>query len=197
MRFIIVLGIIAYVLWLIYFRSLYFLIKYKRNKSGIPLLKQMEKQEIVDLLKQIGYPDLKAVYINEASDIVIEGKHGEYKVITEDNILYITKKGAGKKQAMYFSEEAECIKQYIQKTLDTNAPINAYQTYKNLKNARKKTFIMYYGIIIAFIIFVVYFVTNYLSYSNMIKESYLEPYTNEKTIGQAFEDFFGNTKWTN
>ena len=163
MRFIIVLGIIAYVLWLIYFRSLYFLIKYKRNKSGIPLLKQMEKQEIVDLLKQIGYPDLKAVYINEASDIVIEGKHGEYKVITEDNILYITKKGAGKKQAMYFSEEAECIKQYIQKTLDTNAPINAYQTYKNLKNARKKTFIMYYGIIIAFIIFVVYFVTNYLS----------------------------------
>lgn len=197
MRFIIVLGIIAYVLWLIYFRSLYFLIKYKRNKSGIPLLKQMEKQEIVDFLKQIGYPDLKAVYINEASDIVIEGKHGEYKVITEDNILYITKKGAGKKQAMYFSEEAECIKQYIQKTLDTNAPINAYQTYKNLKNARKKTFIMYYGIIIAFIIFVVYFVTNYLSYSNMIKESYLEPYTNEKTIGQAFEDFFGNTKWTN
>ncbi len=197
MRFIIVLGIIAYVLWLIYFRSLYFLIKYKRNKSGIPLLKQMEKQEIVDFLKQIGYPDLKAVYINEASDIVIEGKHGEYKVTTEDNILYITKKGAGKKQAMYFSEEAECIKQYIQKTLDTNAPINAYQTYKNLKNARKKTFIMYYGIIIAFIIFVVYFVTNYLSYSNMIKESYLEPYTNEKTIGQAFEDFFGNTKWTN
>ncbi len=64
MRFIIVLGIIAYVLWLIYFRSLYFLIKYKKEINLVYLLlKQMEKQEIVDLLKQIGYPDLKAVYI--------------------------------------------------------------------------------------------------------------------------------------
>lgn len=196
MGIIIILGIIAYILWLGCFRSLYFFIKYQKNKAGIPLLKEMEKQEIIDFLKQVAYPDLKAVYVNEASDIVIEGKHEEYKVTTEDNILYVMKKGTGKKQAMYFSEEAECIKQYIQKTLNADAPINAYQAYKSLKSARKKTFIMYYGIFIVFIIFASYSITNHLSYSNMIKESYLESYNTEKTIGQAFDDFFGNTKWT-
>lgn len=74
MGIIIILGIIAYILWLGCFRSLYFFIKYQKNKAGIPLLKEMEKQEIIDFLKQVAYPDLKAVYVNEASDIVIEGK---------------------------------------------------------------------------------------------------------------------------
>ncbi len=124
----------------------------------------------------------------------MEAKHGEYKVVVEENILHIIKKEAAKKQEMYFSEEAECIRKYIQKAINADAPINAYQAYKNLKNARKKTFIIYYGVALAFILFAAYSVRNQLSSSNMVKESYLKSYSEEKTIGRAFEDFFGNTK---
>ena len=63
MGLIIILGIIVYILWLTCFRYFYFVIKYQKNKTGIPLQKQMEKQEVIDFLKQVDYPDLKAVYI--------------------------------------------------------------------------------------------------------------------------------------
>ncbi len=183
---IIVLGIIAYILWLTCFRYFYFVIKYQKNKSGIPLQKQMEKQEVIDFLKQVNYPDLKTVYVNEAADIIIEGKHGEYKAIIENNILYITKKEAAKRQAMYFSEEAECIKQYIQKTIDVDAPINAYQSYKNLKSARKKTFILYYGTIIAVILFAIYTYINEFSPKDTIKEPYEYQYDSSyNSIGDS------------
>lgn len=209
------------VVWFMFGRGAVIVWKHK-NDEGTVIPEGMDKDQVIDILKKdAAYPDIKAFYFDENGNICIEGKYDTYSVDIIDGKAYVNdpmfEDGAfedGNKavsslaKAGYWKirlkrknqkrvEELECIRAYVAKALDHNAPINAHQKYKNMKTARKySTIISIVCAVLAIVLFVVA-ISGGIGNSMVdgVKNAYLNSYSSEITIGQAFGEFFANPSW--
>ena len=94
-------------------------------------------------------------------------------------------------------EELLCIRAYITKVFNHNAPINAYKKYTDMTRARKYSGITTVICIILVAILLVCAIANGTEEQTIdsVKFAYFEDYSKEVSIGKALDDFFANPTW--
>lgn len=222
MLVILAVALLIFVFWVVYGRGALIVYKYQKD-DGVELPEGMSKDDFSDVLKkEMSYPDLKTVYFDELGNVCLECMYDTYALEIIDGKAYINDPlyqdpetlKCSNKAVTFLSiigywrirlrrknqkriEEIECIRSYIVKMLNHDAPINAHRQYKNFKNARKYSLIVsIIGVILAIALFGSAFsndTQNEKIYG--IKHAYLEAYSSDVTIGDAFDAFFSNSTW--
>lgn len=202
MKFIFILAFL-YFLWQLDGRNIYICFRYSKEK-GIPFNYEISREELMEKIrKDLHYPGLKETYYDECGRITLRCTFGPHSLKMEDGVLYISKSealGSIRKKSHYL-EEAECIKAYIQKMFDPDAPVNPSHRYNKLKKFRVKTLVAIAIVFIcagAMLIYADSESPNSLvdaTKSSNISQSYLTSYSETVTIGEAFDNFFSETEW--
>lgn len=197
MSTLLVLAAAAWLFWNLSFRAVYISLKY-RNARPIPYPGGMDKENIFQLLKEkLDYPTKKALYYNERGEITIECKYGQHVLTIDNSNIYIGRNGSHHAKN---TEEAECLDSYIRKIFNPNEPVNPYRQYKKMKSHRKNWILIQVVVIIACIIaFSIGAGESDLGdayMSNNISVSYLTQYSSTISIGDAFDNFFDDGKWS-
>lgn len=210
------------VVWFMFGRGALIVYKHKKDE-GVPVPEGMDKDQIMDLIKKDAmYPDIKTFYFDENGDICVEGKYDTYTIEINEGKMYVNdpmleEEGAfecGNKAVSFLAnvgywkirfkrrnqkrvEEIECVRAYVAKALDHNAPVNANRKYADMVKARKYyTLIGVVGIVLAVVLLVVSFTIGAQNQKiNEVKNAYLKSYSTEVTIGDAFENFVSNPVW--
>ena len=186
----------AWILWILAFREAYIGLKY-RKPMPISLSDNIEKEELYTILKEkLDYPSKIEIYYDEYGNIAITGKYGVHILTISDENLYISRNNSHKNRNM---EEAECLGAYIQKLFDSDAPVNPYLMYKKMTNYGKKrlgitAFLLLFCLVVSLSAIKDSDVDDGFS-SNNISSSYLTGYSEDITIGEAFDNFFANGEW--
>lgn len=210
------------VVWFMFGRGALIVYKHKKDE-GVSIPDGMDKDQIIDVLKKDAmYPDIKEFYFDENGDICIDGKYDTYNVEIIDGRAYINdpmleENGAfegGNKTVSSLAkigywkirlkrknqkrvEEIECIRAYVAKAFNHNAPVNANQKYKSMKTARKYSNIISIVCTVLAVVLIIIAVSGGASDSkvNGVKDAYLKSYSDEITIGEAFNEFFSDPTW--
>ena len=149
------------------------------------------------------YPELKNIRINQHQQVIIEGKYSAHPITIKDNHLYVGRgERGGDQKATKCILEANIILNYLKKFFNPIAPIDPYEEFKKYKIRRKQPAFVTITVTIVFIIVLalnggdqaVKDATAGFSSSN-ISTSYLSQYSNKITVGEAFNNFFGDPKW--
>lgn len=186
----------AWFFWNACFRKTYIIIKYK-NPKPIKIPNNTEKEEVYKALNEkLNFPEKKSIFFDEYGNIVIECKYGNHPIIIEDNCIFVGRETAyGEKH----TEEAEVLDAYIRKIYDINAPVNPNEKYKKMKNYRKNWILIQIAMVAALLVMLAMGsheagIDDAVS-SNFISSSYLTQYSEEVTIGEAFDAFFADGSW--
>lgn len=149
------------------------------------------------------FPELKNIRINQQQQVVIEGKYSSHPITIKENALYI---GRGERNRDEHSTkcilEANVIVGYLKKFFNPLAPVDPYKEYKSYRLSRKQPAFVTLAVTIVFITMLA-FNADTLSVkeataglsSNNISISYLSQYSTDITIGEAFNNFFGDPNW--
>src|SRR5690606_1312940 len=149
------------------------------------------------------FPEIKNIRINQHGQVVIEGKYSAHPITIKDNALYVGRgERGGDQKATKCILEAYIIVNYLKKFFNPLAPVDAYEEYKKYKFRRKQPLFVTLSVTVAFIVTIalnggdqaIKEATTGLSSSN-ISTSYLSQYNSDVTIGDAFNNFFGDPKW--
>ena len=214
--------LLVFVFWIMYGRGALIVYKYKED-NGVTLPDGMDKDQLCEFLKKsLSYPDAKEIYFDEDGDICIECKYDTHVVSVFEGKAYVNdamyeNAGAfdgGNKAVTFLAnlgywkirfkrknqkriEEIECLRSYLVKALNHDAPINAHQKYTNFKNARKYTNIISAVAAALAVILVIAAFSSGLGNQkiNGVKYAYLNAYSTEITINEAFNDFFDDPTW--
>lgn len=212
---------LLFVVWVTYGRGAYIVYKHKKDE-GVVLPENMDTAQFMEMLKKnLGYKDAKEIFFDEDGEICIAGKYDTYSVQIQDGRVYVDdplyiqfnmeksktvsflanlgnfRIRSRKKKDRFRVEEIECIRAYVAKVFDHNAPVNPYKKYSNMKRAQK------YSIIVSVICIALVLVLFAVSLSNgaenqaidAIKYSYFDGYSSDIRIGEALDDFFANPTW--
>ena len=192
--------LVTYMLWILKGRELYVMFKHKKE-TGIPVPADLTREALMGKIKSdLDYPTLKESYYDENGQIILKCKHGAHALTIADKLLYVGRTNAKiTSKKSYYIEETECIKAYIWKLFDPDAPINPQAMYKKLKNHKRNTFLIT-------LLILTLFMSSFMMAadeagvmdgfdSKNISTSYLSEYSEEVTIGEAFNDFFGDPEW--
>jgi hypothetical protein len=197
----IVLALFGYVIYMLVIRSIVINAKYGKDNTGIPLPESFDPIKLLEFLRERGfsYPELKNIRYNESGQVIIEGKYASHALIIKDDTLYVDrgKKGGTRKQTNCILE-AVVIGHYLSKFFNPNAPVDAYKQYTSFKKRRWQPIIIIALLCCAFLIPAVFMSGKELVpqiTSDNISSSYLSEYSTKITIGDAFENFFGDPKW--
>lgn len=198
------LAFFGYIIYIKAIRPILINKKYKKDKTGIELSESFDNITLLDYLNKKGftYPELKNIRHNELGQVVIEGKYASHALEIKDNVLYVGRgeKGGDQKQA-HCILEAVIIGHYLAKLFNPNAPVDAYKEFMTFKNRRKQPLIVSTIIIVFFASVIIYQSGDDIALlapqhnSNNISSSYLNEYSTQKTVGEAFNAFFGEPKW--
>jgi len=217
--FLVVVAVL-FALWIMYGRGA--LIVYKHQKdAGTVLPENIDKDQVMDALKKdLGYKDAKEIFFDENGEICIAGKNDTYvveinegRVFLNDPLLvdtnydeskalsFLARLGSWrirtKKKNRQRVEEIECLRAYIAKVFDHNAPVNAHKKYTNMTRARKYSGIVSIICIALAVILLIVAISSGTNNSTIdgIKFAKLEAYSTEATIADAFNDFFADPEW--
>lgn len=195
------LILFVYAIWLPGGRSAYIRIKYHKE-TGILLPIEVNRDELMEKLQQnLHYPALKEIFYDELGRISLRCKFGTHSLRIEGRQLFVGKsetKMSSRVRAHYI-EEAECLKAYIQKIFNPDAPVNPSAIYQKLKNFRRNSLIASAALIILCAVLLVIGmdkagITDNVA-SQSISTSYLSQYSTTTTVGEAFSQFFSNPEW--
>lgn len=193
--------LLVYIFWLLIGRVAYIRIKY-RKETGISIPFEVTREELMEKLRrELHYPTLKEVFYDELGRITLRCKFGTHALRIEGRQLFVGKgeiKMSSRVQAHHI-EEAECLKAYIQKMFDPDAPVNPSVMYRKLKNFRRNSLVVTAVIFVLFGIAAVVGmdeagVTDGVASQN-ISTSYLSQYSETITVGEAFNQFFNDPEW--
>lgn len=214
--------VLLIIFWFMYGRGAWIIYNHKKD-DGVSLPENMDKDQVMDALKKdLSYKDTKEIYFDEHGEICITGKYDTYcvrlidgKACVDDLIIneYSTENVKSKAASFLIKsayvgslfdrknarkiEEMECIRAYITKVFDHNAPINAHKKYTAMKNARKYSAKISALLIAGFVALMIIVVMNNTGNANVVKDGYFSSYSTKITVGQAFDDFFSDPKWEN
>lgn len=200
LRITIVFGIFAYILWCQLFRKIYVARLYRKGSNSLIVDGDLTSIALQEQLKsKFTYPDLQSMHFDEQNNLVITTKKGLYTIIIDNGLLRVQSEEAfSEGKTTYRQEEAICIKNYIQQALDQQAIINPYNGYKKMKNGKLRRTLFGLAVSGFLIGFVAISGSEELGpafCSNNISKSYMNEYSTEITIGEAFDKFFTNSKW--
>lgn len=210
------------VIWFMFGRGALIVYKHKKD-TGVPIPNGMEKDQLIDVLKKDAvYPDIKAFYFDEEGNICVEGKFDTYKLNIFDGVVFVddpmlldkTAFGGNSSAVSFLSkigywkirlsrknqkrvEELECVRAHIAKALDHNIPVNAHQKYNSMKKARKYSTVIIIVCSVLAIVLVIAAISGGVGDSKVdgVKNAYLESYSSDITIGEAFNEFFADPTW--
>lgn len=217
--FLIILAILA-AIWIIYGRGALIVYKHKKDE-GVILPEGSDKDSVMEALKKdLGYKDAKEIFFDENGEICIVGKNDTYcvevrdgRVFLDDPLLvdnnfedskaltFLAKLGSWKirtkKNNRRRVEEIECIRAYIAKVFDHNAPVNPHKKYTNMTRARKYSGVVSIICLALIVVLIVVAVTTGTKNEKIdgIKYAHLSAYSEKVTIGDAFNDFFADPSW--
>ena len=208
--------ILLFVFWLIWGRGALIVLRHK-DDEGILLPQGYDKESVMERLKKdLSYAAMEEIYYNEDGNICIGGKYAQYALEIREGRLFCwsggsdIKKGEGIVCALASvfaafdrgvareTEEIECIRAYILKIFDHDAPINARTKYTAMETAAHRSKLAILGIVAALTILIFIVLDNngvFNDNSDDIQASYFTQYSETITIGQAFEDFFADSEW--
>lgn len=202
---IIILVLFAYIVYIKAIRPIVIRAKYKTDNQGVPIPEGFTPLTLMEHLKEKGfaYPEMKNIRINEREQVVIEGKFSSHPIRIEESKLFVERgeRGSENKQVNCILEAVQ-ISNHLNKFFNPNAPLDAYVEFNQFRKRRKQPLlvstILVVGMIIAFIAGggdeIVKDAGTGITSSN-ISSSYLPDYSSEITIGEAFNNFFGEPKW--
>ena len=218
---ILVIAVLVFVVWTVYGRGAYIVYKYEEDK-GVLLPSGADKEEVMKALKrELGYKDTKEVFFDEDGEICIAGKNDTYRVELKNGCAYVNdplyteiSDGAGgamtflqmlgrfsirahKKRDRERVEELLCIRAYVTKRFDSNAPVNAHKKYTDMVRARKYYWITSGVCLILVGVLLAFSINSGVDSKKIdsVKYAYLENYSDDINIGEAFGDFFANSTW--
>lgn len=221
MLVLLIIGIILFAVWVMYGRGAYIVYKYQKDE-GVLLPENTDKEQAMDAIKNnLGYKDTKEIFFDEDGEICIAGKYDTYVVnlkngrVYMDDPLYsdiseygnrafsfLQKLGrfrirARRKKDRARVEELLCIRAYIAKVFDHNAPVNAHKKYSDMIRAKKYSGIVLAVCVVLVTILFVFALSNGMEDQTIdsIKYANLESYSTDVRIGEAFDDFFVNPTW--
>ena len=160
---------------------------------------------------RLNYPGFKGVRYGQTGECVIEGQYSDYSVqFDEKNLPTLNcKVNMDSKEARVIMLEAIAIRHYINKFFNPTLTYDAAVYYKKLKlsDKRRKSVALVVSVCatIVVIIFSVEYaapgaITGIISQITTpgaeVRSAYLSQYSNTITIERAFENFFGNRKWS-
>ena len=216
-----IIVLVLLVVWVVYGRGAYIVYKHKKDE-GVLLPENADKEQVMEALKNnLGYKDAKEIFFDENGEICIAGKNDTYVVQIRDGRAYIDDylfadiSDDGNKTITFLAklgnlrirtrrkknrarvEEIECIRAYVAKLFDRNAPVNAYKKYTNMTRARKYSGIVsVMCVVLAVILFVCAVVGgNEEQEIDSVKMAYLEDFSTEARIGEALDDYFVKPTW--
>lgn len=198
MRIILVLAVVFYFFWILKGRGIYIIFKY-REETGFEIDSNMDRENLMSKLKaELKFPNLKEINYNEQGQISLLCKYGAYSLKLENEMLFVRKDNLGNNPKKI--EEAECLKAYIEKLFNPDSENNPREMYNNMKGSRKKSVIAGIVLVCAIIALLAFSavdsgVTDAVASKN-ISASYLTAFSDTETVGEAFDDFFDNPKWT-
>ncbi len=190
----------VYMMWILKGREIYVTFKYKKE-TGVPIPDNLTREMLMGKIKsELDYPTLKESYYDENGQIILKCKYGAHALTIVDKLLYVGRTNAKiTSKKSYYIEETECLKAYIWKLFNPDAPVNPSIMYKKLKNHKRNSFLITLVILIVFMCSFAMAadeagVTDGFD-SNNISTSYLTQYSEEITIGDAFNNFFSDPEW--
>lgn len=177
---------------------------YNKKGQDLQLPEGMNSNSLLEALSgKFNYPYFKGVRYNEVGACVIEGKYSEYPVTFYENgrvkLSYINKDSKDNRRLIM--REAIAIQSYINKFFDPSLPYDAADDMKALKFAEKQIKAIGLVITLASVIIVGSIVLYIISPDAIkpgagVRNAYLSMYSEEITIEEAFDNFFGNEKWS-
>ena len=217
----IIFLLVGFIVWTVYGRGAYIVYKYQRDE-GVLIPENADKDQVIEMLKKdLGYRDATEIFFDEKGDICIAGKYDTYKVgiingrayiddpfYTEIDstsgkaFSFIQKLGnfrlrSDKRKDRNRVEELLCIRAYVKKVFDHDAPINAHKKYEEMTRARKYSGIVTAVSIVLSVILIICAVASAMEDQTVdsVKDAYFESYSKDISIGEALEDFFADTTW--
>ncbi len=217
--FLFVLAIV-FIIWVLYGRGAYIVYKHKKDE-GTVIPEGFDKDSVMEALKKdLGYKDAKEIFFDERGEICIEGKNDTYVIEIKDGRIYLDDPmmtnidDSGNKAVTFLAkigswrlrttkknrrcvEEIECIRAYIAKVFDHNAPVNANKKYTSMCRARKYSGVVSLVCVALAVILLVVSINSASKNQQIdgIKYAHLTAFSREVTIGEAFDDFFADGKW--
>ena len=211
-----ILCLVVFSLWFLYGRGALIVHKHQKD-SGVFVSCGIDRDSVMHVLKRdLSYKDVKEIFYDEKGDICILGKYGKFSVKIENEKIYVDQEFENdfvgketnflikcaywgncfdRKHAKYI-EELECIRAYVLKIFNHDAPVNPRKKYETMRRAHRYSGrIIFCSIAAIVLLFVVTAIGLIEGTSDMIQQSYFEEYSSTITIGDAFEDFFADTKW--
>lgn len=181
---------------------------YNRISKELQLPEGMTASMLLEALSgKFNYPYFKGVHYGTEGECVIEGKYSMYPVtFYEDNITeisYISEGTDTKKRTVLL--ETMAIQDYINKFFNPNLPIDVIRDMKRLNLAEGQRKAVAFVCAAATVLIVAATVWDYVSPGSLqsmavpgieVRTAYLSEYSTQVTIGEAFEGFFDNCKWT-
>lgn len=217
----VVIAIVVFVVWIIYGRGAYIVYKYTQDE-GVEIPSDMDRDQVMEALKKnLNYKDAKEIFFDEDGEICIAGKYDTYTVNVTDGRVYLNDslyaeiyEGGGAafsslqklgrfrlrtrhKKDRSRVEELLCIRAYITKAFNHNAPVNAHRKYTEMTRARKYSGLATAVCVILAVILCVTAVSRGMSDQTIdsVKDAYFESYSTSISIGKAFDDFFADPTW--
>lgn len=215
-----IIFLALFIFWTLYGRGAYIVYKYEKD-DGVALPENIGKTQIMEKLKNdLGYKDTKEIFFDENGEICIAGKYDTYSVTVCEDRIYLDdplysdiKDGTkaftflqklGRFRIMSYRkkdrnrvEELLCLRAYVAKVFDPNAPVNAYKKYTSMTRARKYSAIVSIVCIALIVILFIVAINDGTKEQEIdsVKFAYLESYSEDVRIGDALEDYFASPVW--
>ncbi len=189
---------------------------YESTSNKLQLPDEMNPKDLVEALSgKFDYPYFEGVQCGEDGECIIKGRYVECQVnFNSDGITYLSyTKTRGENLKFYNSEdqrvreailEAIAIRSYINKFFNPTMSTNSTKDFNRLRSMEKQKKLLspvlsYCAALICLIICVKIFFPNVFQYvtspGREVRGAYLTQYSEEITVGEAFDNFFDKGKW--
>lgn len=205
------IGVVIFIAWVVWIRPHHIVkIINQRLLEGNYIPNMIDDESLMELLNEnVHFKNIQKIYFDEDGKVCIIGRYATYHVRTgtgfnnpesKPKLFVAVGKSrfnlAGNEQRDLLAyQEADCLRCHIIKLFDSKFPENPEEKCQAIRKSK----VLYWGIVIAIVIFVVAAILptilETVDRSNGVANSYFTQYSDSVTIGDAFDNFFSNPKW--
>lgn len=181
---------------------------YVKESKELQLPEGMSASTLLEALSgKFNYPYFKGIHYGTDGKCVIEGKYSMYPVtFYADNITEISYiPGKDDKKTRTILLEAMAIRDYVNKFFNPDLPVDVVKDMKKLKLAEGQRKAVAIVCTAATVLVAAALIWDYVSPGSLqsmavpgygVRTAYLSEYSNRITIEEAFDNYFGNGKWS-
>ncbi len=191
---ILLLIAIGCLLFSVVIRPIYLTVKFGRE-TGICVPEALTRDVLMQILqRELDYPGLEEIFYNEDGMIALDTPWGIHTLRVLPGRVYV-EKGSGRRLA--YIQEAECLKAYIQKIFEPDAPVDPVGMHASCSRRRTAALVCKIASLAATVILTLVIIFQSAGGMGALKAGnvYISQYSTTVTVRDAFHGFFTEPEW--